>query len=74
MAGTFTDTFAAIHPEQVRTLSSGMNTIAFLPFAEVTDDTPIYDEVGQTEVYWPGGTADLAEFDIEGVTAFNREA
>lgn len=69
--GIFADTFAALHPEHVRVISSGGNGITFLPFAEFTDDIPTYGDPDRSTVPWPIGSGDFEELaDKE----FNRAA
>lgn len=70
-AGVFIDTFAALHPEHVNVFSSGANGIAFLPFAELTDDIPTFGSPEQTTVPWPIGAGEIDQLaDKE----FNRDA
>jgi plastocyanin len=67
----FADTFAALHPEHVKALSSGGNGIAFLPLAEVNKDIPTYGDADQRTIPWPFGTGDFSEVAEK---EFNKDA
>ena len=69
--GIFADAFSALHPEHVNVFSSGANGIAFLPFEELSDDIPTFENPGQTTVPWPVGAGEIDKLADRG---FNRDA